>query len=176
MEAATKDTRELFDFMSAAEHLEEAKNALADGYRPHTNPAMTAWGRVSDAAKHLGAIRPESPEYKEARKLMQEVNSRQRQIEKVSANVANHLMIKQREMLAEEFELHYLSRGIYVDIELSGPDKTFIKFMSPLLRETLVDRMINDTYFLTYFREAGFRRVTLADNMDYSWAYSFGNP
>jgi hypothetical protein len=167
-----KGTRGPFSYMVAAEHLDEAKKALADGYRPDTNLMKAVWGRVNDARRHLEAIGPESPAYVAVRGLMNEVHLRERKIEIVCIGITNHLMIKQREILADELEQYYLNRGILVNVELSGPDKTFLRLVCPLLCETSIERILYDTFFLAHLRKAGFKRVMLGDNEAYTRTYS----
>lgn len=158
--------------MPAAEHLDEARKALADGYRPDTNLMKAVWGRVSDARRHLEAIRPGSPAYVAVRRLMNEVHLRERKIEIVCVGITNHLMIKQREILADELEQYYLSRGMLVNVELSGPDKTFLRLVCPLLGETSIERILYDTNFLAHLGKAGFQKVILGDSETYTRTYS----
>jgi len=167
-----KGTKEPFSCMAATEHLDEAKKALADGYKPDTNLMKAVWGRVSDARRHLEAIGPESPAYVAVRGLMNEVHLRERKIEIVCIGITNHLMIKQREILTDELEQYYLNRGILISIELSGPDKTSIRLVCPLLRETSIERILHETNFFTHLRRAGFKRVILGDNEEYARTYS----
>jgi hypothetical protein len=162
-----------FSRMAPTKHLDEARKALADGYKPDLNPMKTVWGRVSDARKHLKEIEAESHEYIAARGLMREVLLRERKIKNVCIGIEHHLMIKQREMLADELEQHSHKRGILVEIELSGPDKTSIRLMCPLLREVSIDRIVNETNLFTYLKKAGFKQVVLGDNEEYIFTYSF---
>lgn len=160
--------------MTPAEHLDEARRALADGYTLDANPVKSTWGRVRDARKHLEEIRPTCPQYKAARKLLRETLVRERLIDNICLNIANQIMIRQREMLARELAQYYKGRGLYVDIELSGPDKTFMKLASPVFRETTVDRIIDETNFLTYLKEAGFSKVVMSDDDENVWTYNPG--
>lgn len=166
---------EPFSRMSAAEHLNEAINALADGYNLNANPIKTIWGRVSDAKRHLQAIEPGSSQYIAAQGLLHKTLLRERHIEHVCVNVANQLMVKQREMLANELEQYYVNRGIFIYIELSGQDKTFIKLVSSLFCEASIDRIADETHFFTHLRNAGFKRVVLVDNNEENvWTYRLG--
>jgi hypothetical protein len=169
-----KGTKEPFSYMAAAEHLHEAEKALADGYKPDANPMKTAWGRVGDARKHLEAIGPASPAYIAVRGLMNEVHLRERKIRIVCIGITNKLMIKQREILTDELEQNYLSRGMLVNIELSGPDKTSIRLVCPLLRETSVEKIFHETNLFVYLRKAGFKKVILGDNEEYARTYNIG--
>jgi hypothetical protein len=159
---------------AADQHLDAAKNALADGYRHDTNPLKTAWGRVGEARRHLKEIGPESSQYVAAQGLMREVLFRERQIRVMCMNAANELMVKQREMLAMELEHHYVSRGILVDIDLSGPDKTSLRVFCPLLCEISADRIAHESNLFVYLREAGFKVAVFGDGDECTWTYSIG--
>jgi hypothetical protein len=65
--------------LTSAQHLSEAKRALADGYKPNKDPKKTAWGEVAAARWHLRFIGQNAPEYREAQGLLKEVGRRERQ-------------------------------------------------------------------------------------------------
>jgi hypothetical protein len=67
--------------LTSAQHLSEAKRALADGYKPNKDPQKAQWGEVSAAKWHLKAIGSSALEYREAQELLKEVARRERQIE-----------------------------------------------------------------------------------------------
>lgn len=67
--------------LTSAQHLAEAKQALADGYKPTKDPQKTTWGEVAAAKWHLKAIGTTAPEYREAQELLKEVARRERQVE-----------------------------------------------------------------------------------------------
>jgi hypothetical protein len=67
--------------LTTAQHLSEAKRALADGYKPNKDPRKTQWGEVAAAKWHLKAIATTAAEYREAQELLKEVARRERQIE-----------------------------------------------------------------------------------------------
>jgi hypothetical protein len=157
-----------------SEHLKEAKKALADGYKPNKNLMKTVWGRVYDAQRHLNAINSRAKEYKEARRLMNEVRARMEGIDKVSSALARRLMIKQREMVADEFEFLYLAKGFDARIVLSGPDKTYLKMECLPLSEAFILKMVQDTDLLLYLERAGFKKVALGDGEHFSWTHAFG--
>jgi hypothetical protein len=163
--------RESFSRMAAAEHLDEARKALADGYKVDANPTKTVWGRVGDARRHLKEIQPESSQYVAAQNLMHKTFVREKHIEHICTNLANELMVRQREMLVSELEQHYVNRGLFIDIELSGPDKTFMKLMCSLFHETSIERIVDQTNFFAHLQKAGFKRVVLSDNDENVWTY-----
>lgn len=78
--------------LSPAEHLSEAKKALADGYKPDKNPEKTRWGNVDKARQHLAAIPKNDPLSKDAAKQMAEVNRREKEIEKISKRIVDSMM------------------------------------------------------------------------------------
>jgi hypothetical protein len=67
--------------LTSAQHLSEAKRALADGYKPNKDAQKTQWGEVAAAKWHLKAIITSAPEHREAQELLKEVTRRERQIE-----------------------------------------------------------------------------------------------
>ncbi len=158
---------------SSQERLKAAKSALADGYKPHRNPMKTVWGRVGDAERHLIAITKKSREYKEARRLMREVQARRQVMEEIASAITRRLMIKQREMVADEFEFLYLARGYDAHIALSGPDKSQFRMECAPLNETFVLKIVHETDLLLYFERAGFKKITLGDGERFSWTHVF---
>lgn len=70
--------------LTSAQHLAEARRALADGYKPNKDPKKASWGEVVAARWHLQAIGPSAPEYREAQELLKEVARRERQVELAS--------------------------------------------------------------------------------------------
>lgn len=67
--------------LTSAQHLAEARRALADGYKQNKDPQKTQWGEVSAAKWHLKAITASAHEYREGQELLREVARRERQIE-----------------------------------------------------------------------------------------------
>jgi hypothetical protein len=158
---------------TSGEHLKEAKKALAEAYKPNKDPMKTTWGRVSDAQRHLKAIKAGSKEYKEAQQLMNEVLIRMKGMEKVSSILARRLMMRQREMLAYEFEFFYLAKGLDARIALSGPDKSHLRMECSPLSEASILKMVQDTDLLLYLERADFKKVTLGDGENFSWTHTF---
>jgi len=163
-----------FSRRTPGEHLKEAKKALTEGYKSHKNPLKTVWGRVYDAQKHLNAISQSSKEYKEARQLMKEVRVRMEGIKKVSTTLTNRIMIKQREMVADEFEFLFLAKGFDARITLTGPDKSYLKIESQPLCEAFILKIVHDTDLLLYLERADFKKVTLGDGERFTWSHTFG--
>ena len=67
--------------LTAAQHLAEAKRALADGYKPNKDAQKALWGEVAAAKWHLKAVGTTAPEYREAQELLKEIARRERQAE-----------------------------------------------------------------------------------------------
>jgi len=155
------------------EHLKEAKQALAEGFKPHKNPLKTIWGRVSVARLHLNAIKKRSKEYEEAQRLLEEVQSRTEGMEKASLALTHHLMIRQREMVGEEFELYCLAKNLDARIVLTGSDKSHLRIECTLFGETFIQRMVQDSDLLLHLEKAGFKKVTLGDGGHIVWSHSF---
>jgi hypothetical protein len=75
--------------LTSAQHLAEARRALADGYKPNKDPQKTSWGEVAAARWHLKSIGQGAPEYREAQELLKEVAKReQRQLAAKAASEA----------------------------------------------------------------------------------------
>jgi hypothetical protein len=168
-------SKESFFLLSPAEHLGEAINALADGYSVNKNPTKTVWGRIADATRHLNAIEPGTTQYAAARHLLREALSRQKQMANVSLHVTNQIIVRQREMMAHELEQYYVSRGILVDVELGGPDKTAIKLTGSAFCDATIDRLADRTNFFDHLKQAGFKRVILGDNEENLCSYNLKN-
>jgi hypothetical protein len=64
--------------LTSAQHLSEARRALADGYKPNKDAQKTSWGEVAAARWHLKSIGQGEPEYREAQELLKEVAKRER--------------------------------------------------------------------------------------------------
>jgi hypothetical protein len=90
---------------------------------------------------------------------------------KPGVSVTRQLMMKQREMMTYELDQYFISKGLSVDIELSGPDITSISLLSPLFCKDSVDRITERTNLLFYLKEAGFRKATIGDSNEKVWAY-----
>jgi hypothetical protein len=67
--------------LTSAQHLSEAKRALADGYKPDKDSRKAQWGEVAAAKWHLRSIGSTAAEYREAQELLKEVSRRERQVE-----------------------------------------------------------------------------------------------
>ena len=158
---------------TAKQHVAEAKKALADGYKPNKNPLKASWGRVSDAKRHLEAVKPKSKEYPEAKRLIKKVQARLAEMEKVSVTLVENLMMRQREMLVEELEFLCLTKGLEARIALSGPGKSRLVMECAPFCEAHVHKITRDSDFLAYLEKAGFTKATLGDGDGFAWQHSF---
>lgn len=90
---------------------------------------------------------------------------------KKTVSVVDQLMVKQREMMAHELDQYYTNKGLSVEVELSGPGKTFINLSSPLFCRDTVNRIVKTTNLFVYLKEAGFRKATIEGSNEEVWAY-----
>ena len=146
----------------SAEHFAEAKKALADGYKPTGKDR--SWGRVKDARQHLEQIQPTDKEYAEAQRLIQEVGRREAEIEKWAQAFA-------RQYYSDELEKVYLSKGMDVEVSVSGTDNTTIKLKYVLMSRPLVYQMTNDSSVTGKLRELGFKKIIFTDGYRNTWTH-----
>ena len=161
---AKRDTQKSFAHLSYAEHLKEAKNALADGYKIDTNPIKSVWGRLNDAKRHLTAIDPQASQYDAAQKLAEEVLLRQRHMKNAYANVVHRHMIKQRQTLANDLEQYFVNKGIYAEIEVNGIDKSSLKVSCSALRVASINKIADETNFFSHLKKVGFTCIIFENN------------
>jgi hypothetical protein len=153
-----------FHRLSSAEHLKEASNALADGYKIDTDPMKTVWGRLNDAKRHLMAIGPRTTQYLAAKELAGEVSIRKKQIQDACTNIVHRHMVNQREILANELEHYFVNKGIYVEIELNGSGKTSLRVSSPVFQITSIKRIAYETAFFFHLKNVGFTNIAFENN------------
>lgn len=148
----------------SADHLIEAKKAL-DEWKPNKDPMKTTWGRVTDAEKHIEAIKPESKEYSEAQALKKEVDRRKAEIERLAG-------IMTREFMAKQLEQNYLQKGLDVYVSLHDKNKSTMKLRFVLFSRPLVHNLSNDPEFIGALRKSGFKKIIFTDGYDSSWTMS----
>lgn len=154
------ETEKSFHLLSSADHLKEARNALEDGYRIDTDPMKTSWGRLNDAKRHLMAIGHKTSQYNAAKGLADEVILRKKQMQDACASAVHKHMVAQRETLANELEQYFANKGIYVEIELNGTDKTSLRVSSVVLKATSIHRIADETAFFSHLKRVGFTSIT----------------
>jgi hypothetical protein len=91
-------------------------------------------------------------------------------------SIVHQLMIKQREMMRSELDQYYISKGLSIEVELTGPDKTSITFLSPLFHRDAVRKIVEGTDLFLYLREAGFRKAIIGDSNEDVWTYNLSAP
>jgi hypothetical protein len=167
------ETDKSFSRLSSADHLREARNALMDGHKIDTNPIRTVWGRLNDAKRHLRAIDSQASQFAAARGLANEILLRQRQMKDACINVVHQHMVKQREILANELEQYFITKGIYVEIELSGSGKTSLRVSSAVFREASINRIADETGFFSHLKRVGFTSMIFENNEGKVRVYKF---
>jgi len=164
-DSVNKQIRKSFQSLSSTEHLEEAKNALQDGYCIDADPMKTVWGRLNDAKRHLMAISPQAPQYDTAKGLADEVVLRKKKMRDAYAVAVNQYMVNQRKTLANELDQYFVSKGIYVEIDLDGADKTSLKISSAVFRVRSINRVADETAFFSHLRRAGFTSISFDNSV-----------
>lgn len=110
-----------------------------------------------------------------AKSNVRHIRGKKKNNEDLVVDVTRQLMVKQREMVASEFEQYYLSKNLPVEVELSGPDKTYISLSSVLFCNDSVGRLVEKTNLFHCLKEAGFEKVALGDSEERIWAYDLKN-
>ncbi|HOW54047.1 MAG TPA: hypothetical protein PLR60_05260 [Syntrophorhabdaceae bacterium] len=116
-----------------------------------------------------------SPEKGAAQNLLSPVRGKKRRVEGLADDVTRQLMVKQREMMANEFEQYYINKSLPIEVELSGPDKKYISLLSVLFCSDTVSRIAEKTNLFYCLREAGFEKVALGNSDEKSWVYDLKN-
>jgi hypothetical protein len=73
-------------------------------------------------------------------------------------------MVRQRETLANELEQYFISKGIYAEIELSGPGKTSLRVSSSVFRVASINRIADETGFFSHLKRVGFTSIIFENN------------
>ena len=160
-----------FKKMTSAEHMAEAKKALAAGYKPNKDPMKTKWGRVADAKLHINAIKNADKEFQESQDIRKEIDKREKEIRKVSLVVAKKMMIQQRENFSKKMEQIFLEHGFDVHVKISGKEKETITMTYVLWSRPLIYKFMNDSNFYDTLKKAGFKRAVFDDKYYHTWTY-----
>ncbi len=167
-QSSVPTAQDLFNRMTAADHLKEAQKALNE-WKPNKDPMKTSWGGVSDARKHLAAIPQNTPESAEKDKLLKEVVRREKEIEKVTRVVAYKIMVQQRKEFAKKYELSLLDAGMDTTITTLGKNHSTLRIKWVLMSRPLVYKLINDGATMANLRKLGFEKVVFTDGYDRTW-------
>ena len=116
-----------------------------------------------------------SPENGTAKNPLSPVGGKKRRVEDLADDVTRQLMVKQRKMMASEFEQYYINKSLPIEVELSGPDKKYISLLSVLFCIDTVSRIVEKTNLFYCLREAGFEKVALGNSDEKSWVYDLKN-
>lgn len=79
--------------------------------------------------------------------------------------------IKQRVNFASQYERELLSKGMDVDVTVSGPEKKTFKMKYILLGRPLVYKLTVEGQMLESLHAMGFTKVILTDGHDNIWTY-----
>jgi len=94
-----------------------------------------------------------------AKGLAGEVILRKKQMRDACTSAVHQHMVNQRETLANELEQYFANKGIYVEIELNGTDKTSLRVSSTALRVTSINRIADETAFFSHLKRVGFTSI-----------------
>jgi len=168
-----------FSIMNAPEHLREAKKALAEGNPEEQDLKKRTYGRLADACRHLEAIPRDAEEYGEAQQLLKEVAVREKDYKKsreVMEENAQKEMRKKREATARELDRDFLNKGMDVNIQLSGSEKTTIKLECVLFSRPMVFVLVDKSDLLKELKNVGFQKVIFSNKrIKYSWEIDLDN-
>lgn len=144
-----KQREEDFNRMTPKQHLETAKQLLADD-------------TVELCKKHLLAIDPNTPEAAEGQRLLKQIKS----AEAAAAAVTKRVM---RDAMAKKLENRMLDEGYSVDVNAIGTDHTVLRIKWILTNKALAHQFAKQGDFFASCRSAGFRRVEITDGYDETW-------
>jgi len=168
-----------FEVMAAGVHLQEAKKALAAGHPEEKDIKNRTYGRLEEARRHLEAIDSDADEYDEAKKLLAEVERREKDLKKyqeVMRQAESEKMIKKREAIVKEMDKDFLGKGFDVQMELSGDEKTVLTMDCVVFSRPLVFVFVDKSDMLQKLRDAGFAEVVFSNKkINYEWDIDLNN-
>jgi len=168
-----------FETMASGTHLEEAKKALAAGNPDEKDLKKRTYGRLEEARRHLEAIDRKADEDDAAKKLMKEVERREKDLKRykeVMHQTVTEEEIRKREEKAKELDRDFLSKGFDVKIELSGSEKTTIKLECVVFSRPMVFVFVDKSELLQNLRNAGFEEVVFSNKkIKYEWEIDLNN-
>ena len=168
-----------FEVMASRAHLQEARKALAAGNPDEKDIKKRTYGRLDEARRHLEAINSEADEYDEAKKLLEEVERREKDLKKykeVMRQAVSEEMIKKRQGIAKELDRDFLGKGFDVQMELSGPEKTVLSMDCAVFSRPMVFVFVDKSDLLLRLRDAGFAEVVFSNKkINYEWDIDLNN-
>lgn len=162
------------------QHLSGAKKALETDYQPSEDPMETKWGHVTEAEEHLSAITQYDNEQQktDANNLLEEINRRNKEIDKLSKAVERKIAVQLRENLRNNLEKGFLELGWDVEVTLKGKEKDILNLKYVLFSKAMVYKLTNgndlsEGSFLLNIKKSGFKRVHFTNNYDYGQYWDF---
>lgn len=152
--------------ISSKQHLEFAKQALNDNYKPNKDIEKATFGNITLAREHLSEIHFEDAEYAEAQKLYKEIERREAIIDQLAKQTA-------RIVTAKQMENKMLSQGFDMTFKVSGKGNTILTIEYILMTRPVVYKIENETDLLETLRQAGFKKVVLTDGYDKRWWFTW---
>jgi hypothetical protein len=164
--AARAASQAAFDKMTAREHLDAARQAMASGY-----DSKTRYGGDYDAAQHhLDAIVEGSKEYNAAASLEKEIAARKQREVTDNLKLAKEVAKTAREGLAKGIDTLFIKSGIEVsDVRASGRDKDVLVIEYALCGRVFMDRVLTDKV-RAQWTSAGFHKVECRGGME-TWTW-----
>ena len=168
-----------FAVMASGPHLQEARKALAAGNPEEKDIKKRTYGRLDEARRHLEAINSEADAYDEAKKLLAEVERREKDLKKykeVMRQAASAEGIKKRQEIAKELDRDFLGKGFDVQMELSGPEKTVLTMDCVVFSRPMVFVFVDKSDLLQRLKDAGFAEVVFSNKkINYEWDIDLNN-
>lgn len=136
---------------------------------------------IADAWTLLSEVRPQDPEWKEARSLAAKLERCRSSAERQLTKALKDLMVSQRAEMAGTMERSMLDSGVDVRVTLRGRDKDHIRIgwilMSRVAAHQLTDGgSMEEGALLFNLQRVGFRKVEFHDNYGESWSYTLQPP
>jgi hypothetical protein len=126
---------------------------------------------VNETKAALITIKPGTPEYADAQKLIAALKQDQEIGEKAQQAAIANALVETRREFAKQLERNSLEQGISVDVTTSGPKDTILTYSYVLVSKAFVYKVGNDTDLLEKCRVIGFKKIIFTDGYDHSWTY-----
>jgi hypothetical protein len=148
--------------LTPAEDLAAAKQLLS-------NPKSLNSTDIEIINKHLIAIAPTLPEFKEVPALARKLDIERKRVDKEAANRRMLEGVAGREKYVDDLERVYLKKGIDVHLSATGPSKTVFTFKYVLVSRPLVYQLTNSKDFMTSLSTQGFKKAIFTDGYNSTW-------
>jgi hypothetical protein len=138
-----------FESMTAAEHVEAARTALAAGF----NADLGTGGDLEGAEQHLSRVPADD---RGARDVRREIERRRRR----QGEIARQLMEDQRQAIAARMDRAFIAEGVEVEaVEAVGSGHTTLRVRYALCGRVMADRLFGSAQTQADLRRAGFRKA-----------------